>query len=57
MGFASLTTDISEDFPTLGKPIKPTSARSFNSSVTSQSSPGAPSFAKRGTCLVGVAKC
>ena len=56
MGFASLTTDKSEDLPTFGKPIRPTSAMSFSSSEISHSSPGAPLFAKRGVWRVEVAK-
>ena len=56
MGFASLTTEMKLDFPTFGKPKRPTSARSLSSSVTSHSSPGAPAFAKRGVWRVGVAK-
>ena len=43
--------------PTFGKPTSPTSARSFSSSRIVWLSPGRPGLAKRGTCLVGVAKC
>ena len=36
------TTDNNVDFPTLGKPTKPTSANIFNSNFKSFSSPGKP---------------
>ena len=42
---------------TLGKPIRPTSAMSFSSSVTWMSSPGTPGLANLGIWRVGVAKC
>jgi len=41
----------------LGNPIKPTSAKSLSSSINSFSSPGSPSCANLGACLVDVAKC
>ena len=53
---ADVTTERNVDFPTLGNPTKPTSAKSLSSSINSFSSPGSPSWAKRGACLVGVAK-
>ena len=45
------------DFPTFGKPINPTSAKSFNSNITSFSIPFSPPIANLGACLVDVAKC
>ena len=44
----------SVDLPTFGKPTNPTSARSFNSKITSLSSPIFPACAKAGACLVEV---
>ena len=46
--FYSDTTDIKVDFPTLGKPINPTSAISFNSRKRFFSSPSSPSLANLG---------
>jgi len=40
------------DFPTLGNPTRPTSARSLSSKKTSSASPGCPGFANLGICLV-----
>ena len=51
MGFELETLEISVDFPALGKPTKPTSARTFNSSDRDKSSPKAPSFAILGATL------
>ena len=48
-GFACETTETRVLFPTFGKPTRPTSARSLSSRTTSNSSPGSPGFAKRGT--------
>ncbi len=42
--------------PALGNPSRPTSASSFSSSSSRRSSPGVPSWAKRGVCRVEVAK-
>ncbi len=38
--------------PAFGRPINPTSARSFNSKNKILSSPGSPGWANRGACLV-----
>ena len=57
IGLASLTTEIRVDFPTFGKPSRPTSARSLSSRLISHSSPGMPSLANLGVWRVGVAKC
>ena len=43
-------------FPTLGKPTKPTSARSFNSTFISRSSPGSPFSEKLGAVFACVLK-
>ena len=51
---AAVTVESNVDFPTLGKPTKPTSASNFNSSVKTLSSAGIPGSAKCGACLVGV---
>ena len=56
-GRAAETAARSEDLPADGRPTSPTSAIILSSSTTSFSSPGIPDFAKRGICLVGVAKC
>ena len=55
-GFASLKIDIMVDFPTFGYPTKPTSARSFNSNVTSNSKPFSPGLENLGDCFTGPAK-
>ena len=52
-----MTLERKVDFPTLGKPINPTSANSFNSKMISFSCPFSPSCENLGTCLVEVAKC
>ena len=52
-----LTTDSSVDFPTLGKPTRPTSAMTLSSNCTHSSAPGCPGCAYLGTCMVDVAKC
>src|SRR5947209_13637998 len=41
-------TEINVDFPALGNPTSPTSARSFNSNRRCRSSPGKPSSCSRG---------
>src|SRR5204862_171455 len=48
---------MSVDLPALGKPTRPTSARSFSSRRRSFSSPGSPGWTLRGARLVDVAKC
>lgn len=54
MAFVTLERIV--DFPTFGKPTKPTSAKSFNSKIISFSFPFSPSIANLGACLVEVAK-
>ena len=46
--FIEVITDNKVDFPAFGKPTRPTSANTFNSSVISASSPGIPGCAYLG---------
>jgi len=49
--------DKSVDFPALGKPTNPTSARTFNSKVICFSSSGIPGWEYLGVWFVGDLKC
>ena len=55
-GRAAETAEMSVDFPTLGNPTRPTSARRRNSSRSVRFSPGRPGWAKRGARFVAEAK-
>src|SRR5690606_4350203 len=56
-GFAAETTDSNVDFPALGNPTSPTSAKTFNSRIIHSSLPGRPGCEKRGVCWVDDLKC